>query len=55
MTAIKTQTAASEAQSPTTVQHRQSLIGSYRTEIAIAVAIVVLAWACSSPVPKALS
>lgn len=42
-------------ETPPAIRHRESLMSAYRTEIAIAVAIVLLALAVGSQVPQALS
>jgi len=55
MTQNTTQTSADQDQVAFQIRHRESIIGSYRTEIAIAIAIIVLALAVGSQVPQALS
>ncbi|MBX4931025.1 MULTISPECIES: ABC transporter permease [Rhizobium] len=54
MTTTQTQTAPAEASTPE-IKRRESLVGAYRTEIAIALAIVLLALAVGSQVPQALT
>ncbi len=49
------ETARVEAGKAATVKHRESLLATYRTEIAIALAIVIVALAVGSQVPQALS
>ncbi|GAK72811.1 ABC transporter permease [Agrobacterium rubi] len=46
---------SAEVALPVAVRQRESLLGAYRTEIAIALAIVVVALAVGSQVPQALS
>lgn len=55
MTENTTQASADPKQTAFQIRHRESIIGSYRTEIAIAIAIIVLALAVGSQVPQALS
>lgn len=54
MTRTQTQIAPAKASTPE-IKGRESLLGAYRTEIAIALAIVLLALAVGSQVPQALT
>ncbi|MGK9287009.1 ABC transporter permease [Sinorhizobium meliloti] len=55
MTEASTQQALRNGSAPLPIRQRESVIGAYRTEIAIAVAVVLLALAVGSQVPQALS
>ncbi|PDT38100.1 MULTISPECIES: ABC transporter permease [Sinorhizobium] len=55
MTHTTTQGTQAAGQTPSAIRHRESIIGTYRTEVAIAVAIALLALAVGSQVPQALS
>jgi ribose transport system permease protein len=55
MTHTTTQVTQAAGQTAPVIKHRESIIGAYRTEVAIAIAIVLLALAVGSQVPQALS